>query len=562
MKIRLTSVILTVVILGVWYSPAEAARSFTIVQTPSPVALVMGTTNNQITFRVTNNSTAGEAINRVRFNINTTYTSLPNPETFVAPTGWTCTRSSNTRITCTASSATYYITPGTNKDFTFNINSVASTADRTDQLASAQGRFSGSRTYFNPNTTTSSWTWKALQMTLVPSSVNIGGGCQFTLTMTITNRSTSNLTGVTSVNKPPSTINPSPSGVSLTTTSNPTNLTLNAGQTLTMVWTYTAGSTAGTIQLTACAATGASCTTTSGTTRTSSIVTTPVITISATSCTLTATIAVTPTCLFSGGTATFTMTVSNSTGSTVNNVIPSALTRIVTGSAAIGTFTGPAPASYASIANGTSQPFTWTATVAGNVNDTYAVSGNAQANGPITTSTATSTAQDVDGYLISVDPPSVNANSTNQELTWRITNYGCTDVKQVRISIPSEWGAASITDNYSLVDQVNPPNPSTTTIENLWTISGTNPTITFDAPTSPNYVLPLISGTAQSGNFSLLFSSTPPSSTPATSIFTIRVTDTSSLFLDLQAPVTVADFNTGASNPNENDTNTVREDIR
>ena len=558
MKIQVVTVVLAVIILGGWYSSDEAARSFTIVQTLSPVELVMGTTNNTMTFRVTNYSTAGEPITAVRFNTNTTYTALPNPETFVAPTGWTCTRNSGTQITCTASNSTYYITPGTNKDFKFNINSVATTTDRTDQLASAQARFSGSRTWRTPNTTTSSWTWKALQMTLVPSSFNVGNGCQFTLTMTITNRSTSNLASVTSLAKPPNSTGATPAGVSVSTTSNPGNPPVNAGATGTMQWTYTAGATAGTIQLTACATTGASCTTTSGTTRTSSIVTTPAITINSTSCTLTAVITVSPPCLFSGGTATFTMTVTNNTGSTVTNVLPSALTRIVTGSAAIGAFaTGPLPASYASIVNNTSQPFTWTATVAGNVNDTYAVSGFATANGPITTSTATSTPQDIDGYLITVDPPSGNANSTNQELTWKVTNYGCADVKQVRISIPPEWSAASITDNYSLVDQVNPPNPSTTTIENLWTFGGTNPTITFDAPTSPNYVLPQ----TQSGNFSLLFSSTPPSSTPATSIFTVRVTDTGSLSLDLQVPVSVADFNTGASNPNENDTNTIREDI-
>jgi hypothetical protein len=256
------------------------------------------------------------------------------------------------------------------------------------------------------------------------------------------------------------------------------------------------------------------------------------------------------------------MTVSNSTGSTVNNVIPSALTRIVTGSAAIGTFTGPAPASYASIANGTSQPFTWTATVAGNVNDTYAVSGFAQANGPITTSTANSTAQDIDGYLISVDPPSTNANSTNQELTWTITNYGCADVKQVRISIPPEW-TGSVTDNYSLVEQFNPPNPGTNPInpiENLWTVSGTGP-VTFDSPASPNYVLPVVVGSAKEGNFSLLFSSTPASPTPA-STFTVRITDTTNAFVDLQTAVAVDPFNTGTPNPNENDTNTIREDIR
>ena len=152
-------------------TPAEAAVSFTAVQT-SPAELVMGT--RPVTYRITNTSTNNEVINRIRFNLaNNTYTSYPNPETFTAPAGWTCTRSSNTRVQCTGTMPT---TPGLNYgDFTFNIKNVVTTYDRTDKLTTVQARFTGSNTQYNPNPLpTTGWTWKALEMTLAPAPTNIG----------------------------------------------------------------------------------------------------------------------------------------------------------------------------------------------------------------------------------------------------------------------------------------------------------------------------------------------------------------------------------------------------
>jgi hypothetical protein len=554
MKIRLISVVLAVIILAAWQSSAEAARNYTATQIPMPVELVMGSAH-PITYRIANtNAVGGETMTRVRFNLaNNTYTTLPNPETFVAPTGWTCTRSSNTRITCNPSNSTYYITPTNYKDFTFNINSAALTQDHTDQLSTVQARFSASgTTYYNPTSLQSSWTWRSLSMTLVPSTFNVGGGCQFTLTMTVTNKSTSAITGVTSVPKPPTL-----TGVSATTVSNPAAFNLNAGATGTMVWTYTAGVTAGTLTFTAYAQDSA-------TTRKSLSVTTSTITISAVSCTLTTTILVTPACLFTGDTATFVMTVTNTTGATVTTVTPSALTKA--GTAAIGTFTGPAPASIASIANGASGTFTWTAPVTGNVSDTYYVTGFATATGPLTTATATSNTEDVDGYGITVSPASTNVGSTNQELIWTITNTGCADVKQVQITVPAGW-PVPVTDSYSVIDQFNPPNPGSNPIdpiENIWAFSTLGNTVTFAAPASPPNpynLLPLVSP-AKSGTFSLVFPTTPAAT--GTSSFQITITDTNNRSVTPPTTdVTVYNFNTSnPNNPNANDTDTIREDIR
>lgn len=246
----------------------------------------------------------------------------------------------------------------------------------------------------------------------------------------------------------------------------------------------------------------------------------------------TITIAVTPDCLYSGSMATFTMTVTNNTGGTINTVTPSALTKYVTGAANIGAFTGPSPASIASLANGASGTFTWTATVTGNINDTYYVTGYATSASPAyTTATATSNTEDIDGYIVTVNPAATYAGSTNEELVWTIRNYGCNTISNVLITVPAGWTAS--TDGYALV---------TNTIGNqidTWTLSGT----TFTSDSSTNNV--------QQGstvnNFYLRFSATPSVIVATNYTFNITVTDATSptpIVTVIPTTVTVNPFNT------------------
>lgn len=225
----------------------------------------------------------------------------------------------------------------------------------------------------------------------------------------------------------------------------------------------------------------------------------------------TAAISVTPACLYSGSAATFTMTVTNGTGGAIDTVAPSALTK--GGTATIGAFAGPSPASIASIADGASGIFTWTAPVTGNVNDTYFVTGYATSATPaFTTATATSNTEDIDGYIVTVSPASTYAGSKNQDLTWTIANYGCNEISSVMINVPGGWTGS--TDGYALV---------TNTVGNLvdtWTFSGT--TFTSDS---------LINNVQQGStvnNFSMRFSATPSVSVPTPYTFNITVTDASS----------------------------------
>ena len=558
-SVRKQTLLLLLFFVGPILIPAtvHAARSFTVTQVTSPAEFVMGTAQ-PITFTIRNTSTAGETVTQVQFNVSGTYTYFP-PQTVTVP-NWTCTLSRATggnyrRITCSANATAYRIAPGASLDYTFNIinNTTNSTADRNDVLNSVVASFwVGTRTRTRTLNNQGAWTWKSLFMTLTPSSPSVGSGCQFTLTMSVTNRSTSNglvispvpsprptatVTGGASVN------NPAPS---------PASLTLNAGATGIITWTYTlSGASGGTVRFTACASTTGSCTTVSGTSRTSSSVTSSTVTIaSGLSCGLTAAISNNPACLFSGNIATFVMTVTNTTGNPVTNVAPSALTRITSGSAVIGAFTGPTPSSIGTIANNASGTFTWTAVVTGNPNDTYAVSGYATANGPLQTATATSPTQDVDGFSVTVN--TAVADSSNEDLTWTVTNYGCANLNQVTIAIPGGWTFDG-TDAYALVSN------TTGTEVDSWTWSYSAGAVTFSSPSSTDRIplLPL----PNTGSFSLLFSQTP--SAAGTSVFNVTVTDdTSPTPMTQTIPTTVTTTSFDPGGPNATGTGVWHEDVR
>jgi hypothetical protein len=389
-------------------------------------------------------------------------------------------------------------------------------------------------------------------MTLVPAPTSVGTGCQFTLTMTVTNRSTANLTNITSILKPPSPTYTG--GANVVTASSPANLNLNAGAMGTMVWTYTLTGPAGaTAKFTACASTGGSCATNSGTSRTSSPVTSSAETVAAgLSCGLTAAITNSPACLFPGNTATFMMTVTNTTGTAVTNVLPSALTRIVTGAAVIGAFS-PIAQTAISIPNNGAGTFTWTAPVTGNPNDQYSVQGFATANGPITTATVISTpVQDVDGYLVSgasVTPIITYAGSNNAELNWTVANFGCSKINQVSIAAPGGWPAA--TDPYALVSN------TTGTLVDSWTpLAGT----TFMSPSSTDRIPASLPNT---GDFYLLFSPTPAA---GTYLFNVTITDdTLPVAVTQVIPTTVTVLPYDSSTPgagNYTETNIWHEDIQ
>jgi hypothetical protein len=532
-----------------WQPPAHATRVFTQSMTsPSPAQFDMASTSTGV-FRITNTNTGantGERIYQARFCLNsgTTFSS-----TTTAPAGWTRTSFSTTSVIFQATSWANAIALSGSLDFSVVMIIRTTTADVTDNLRDIRSYYSNTTTgppFTTAGTVTHSaptpWTDKSLVVTLTSSSLSVPQNCAsaFTLTMQVTNKSTSNITGVVSVPKPPTLV--TTGGATATTVSNPANLTLNAGTNGTFVWTYNTGPNAGTLTFSASAqdSTG---------TRTSRTITAAVITVTNTSC-FTAAFPTaapffpnpSPDCVFSGDTVTFTMQVTNNSGVPLLNVQPSALTK--GGTATIGTITGPAPASVATLTNGASTNFVWTAPITGNVFDTYTVLGNATATGGLVTANASSdTAANIDGFTV-VAGPDTNAFSNNQEITLTVTNNGtgCNPAKSVSIPIPAGWTWSG--DAYSLVTIGAGP------VE-TWTVSGAGPVV-FTAPVGQE--LPVNS----SGDFTLTFT-TPSVASTTVYTFSPTVTDTLPRTMTPSDTVTVNPFNSGSPSPNDTNPGTWRE---
>jgi hypothetical protein len=353
--------------------------------------------------------------------------------------------------------------------------------------------------------------------------------------MTVTNKTSGTLNAIVPVPSPRPTANTTSANVDNPAPA-PASLNLNAGAQGTIVWTYKltdTGAAGGSVYFTACASTNNSCATNSGVSRTSATVSTITVNLNpALVCGFSVTsFTNNPDCLYSGDIATFVMVVSNTTGAAVNNVTPSALVCI--GPAVIGlpacTFaTGPSPA-MANINSGATGTFTWTAAVAGNPNDTYSVQGSAT-NGVLTTAIATSTVRDVDGY--SVNAGTTNADSSDAEITWNITNWACSDIDQVSIAIPGNWTFDD--DGYALVKNMAGVD------DDLWNRPAGSTTFTAQAAADR------IPSGGSIGGFALLFAQTPVA--PGNYNFNVTITDALGVVRVMPSAVTVNNYNTGGLN--------------
>jgi hypothetical protein len=536
--------------------PAYATQTFTITQT-SPAAgtaVDMGTTQ-AVTFQVANNNTApdnGQRIYLMRFRTTSpTYFSSAT----TAPAGWKL----NTAIGATTTSITFQaltwndaIAVGTPVNFTVAIKLRTNTGDYTETMRDARATYTNNTTPLSQvgsritKASPANLAVKSLAITSfqttdlagVPTST-INAGVGFKLVMTVKNLSTTNTASVIQTNPiqpsqakagtwnavPPAT--PNWTG----TVYNPNPLTLAPGASGTITFTYgTNIADSGTVKFTANART------TSGTTMTSRSLDSNILSVSP----LNASIAVTPTCIFSGGTATFTMTVTNN-GAAVINLVPSGPTRF--GTAAIGAFSAPTYAPTPPLLPPTTCPgslagggakcdIIWTAAVTGTVDvvnpkPNFWVTGSVSANaGLIASPVVTSNTVDVDDYIVSVAPVSTSASSTNEELTWTVTNRGCANVDSVAITVPGGWTFGG--DAYSLVTD------TTLTDIETWTVAGTTFTAPLNnAPLADPGRMPL----DQDGQFMLVFPATP--TVTGNSNFTVRVTDENGTFVDKTTTVTV-----------------------
>ncbi len=532
---------------------AEAARTFTVVQSPATVPLPkypMRTTQ-ALSYTITNTSTggnAGERIYRCRFRIN-------NGSTFAnataAPAGWTRTAYSTTSVTFQATSwANSIAVGGPATAFTLQILMTSAAADANQTLRDVRCNFTltttgppfgntGNPTVGGGGAGVSGWTITSLQITsfvitdLAGTPVTaITAGTSFRLVMTVLNQSTATQNPIASNPNPPTPTKTGTVTQTLTgTVGSPLNLASGASGTITFTYS-TVATDIGTIFFTASAQRSA--------TVTSPTATSPSLAVSA----FTAALASSRSCQYAGSNITITMTLVNGYPYSITNITPT-LTPVA--GAPVTLVSGPTPATVATLAAGANTNITWTYQVNSvGATNPFTFSGSATGtantvgNPPVTTPTAISASITRGDFAGTISPTAVNASSTNVEMTVTITNNGCAAVNSVAITPPGGWAASA--DTYSVVTLAAGP------VE-TWTVAGT----TFTSPNAANQ-MPVAFG----GDFAVVFSSTPVATGAGT--FTVRVTDANGLFADVPLGITVSAYLSGTLN--NADTRAWREDFR
>lgn len=546
-------------ISGMWWIPAQAARSFSVSQTsptPAPGQFDMGTTQS-VTLSITNTSTgtnSAEKVFQVQFQLSTTCTAPCTLTTFssstAAPAGWTRTALSSSSVTFRANSFSTAV--GTSvaplsASFTLVIVTGSFTADQSQTFSRITARFSANTNFGSAHSVNctgtgtcgslGSWKVMSLQITSFQTTDTSGtpvsavaAGVSFRIVITVKNISSATQNGIVA--------NPSPPNVTKTGTwfgtspncsltgTNPSPLNLGAGASGTITYTCTTHvappnpTDSGSVTY---SVTNVRNSTNTATSR-SAISNT--LSVSPMTATITVAASATPTaCLFAGGNATFTLTVTNNTGGIVTSVSPTLNPPTVANGANVGAYsawtTSPLGCD-SSLGIGLSCVFTSTATtsVTGSYpsslpQPSFFTTGFASATSggsTITTPVTTSNTENILEYLVSVSPVTIYASSTNVALDWNMANLGCTNVSSVAItSIPAGWILSTDpTYAYSLVTD------TAGRLSDTWSISGT----TFTAAPDATYQVPV--GNLDN-DYYLLFSATP--STTGTSTFTVVVTD-------------------------------------
>ncbi len=387
------------------------------------------------------------------------------------------------------------ITPGNALTFNIVLTPIAAASDVTnDTLLDAKVKSPGG---FARQGGLPTWTRRSLEavLTATPESTGVGG--VITLVMQVTNRSTATQTGITASPAVPTASSPIvtntagpyygsallSSGIDASTTTIPVTslsefpssgailvdseqifftgkdvpgssltggvrgyggttaavhsggafvysldtFSLAAGATRSITWKYSADST-GTVYFTA-RATNASASAKSVNGNSNNVVIGN----------FTASLAVNPTGLVSGQSATVEMTVTNNGVAALVNVLPSALTPCP-GGATETLSSGPAPSSISSLAPGSSGTFQWTYSMTGSNGQAYCLSGNAAADGPVASNTATSNTGAISRYTATVSPTLITSGAAPQTFTWTIYNGGACSLEKVEIYIPLQGG--------------------------------------------------------------------------------------------------------------------------
>lgn len=466
---------------------------------PAGTEVVMDDPQASIPVTVINNGPSRD-IRSITFNIDTAKYSF-SPST-VPPAGWCVNSVSDSSInfqlvqnggSCSSGSTVSRIEPFENLVFNIGVVALAVVSDSSDGFSTVTVT---SQNGFTMSGGAPSWTKRSLDASITASPVSVGTGDTITVSMQVTNRSTSTKTDLSSTPDPPSSSSPIVSAIGgpffsstlLTNTLNATSTTVNVSSTsgFASSGTLTIGSEevcySGT---TATAFTGAArgC---NGTTaashpapgvvygmdafslaagQTGAVMWTynadstgtvyftarasaagaasPVVSSNSVIIgDFTASLLLFPASVIDGQNINVEMTVTNNGNSALVNAAPS-LSRCG-GGATETLVTGPSPAFIPSLSKGSSGVFSWTYRITGQVGQFYCFNGIATANGPVLTNSAASNIGRISVYSVSTAPSAVISGAANVTISWNVYNGGGCDIREVEIGIPPAWSCASV----------------------------------------------------------------------------------------------------------------------
>jgi len=331
-----------------------AAASFTL-SLPADSRVTIDSPS-RLVFKVTNTD-AAEGLSRITLRFPSGYR-LTNGS---APPGWTVDLSTGGEIsfrTSDEAKCTGAIAPGSALVFGVEVVGPASRSVTPDSLVSAQAEQSCRGVAVDPPATLPSWDRLGIEAALAAGPPILGLGGTVTVTLTVTNRSTVDLSDISPLLSPTGT-----GGVSGVAGPTPGNLTLAPGASGSMTWTARAVSP-GTVSF-------------SGQAVSKSVTSPSVRSDTLYVADLDVSLSVTPEQVVSGQDVRVEMTVTNRGPIRVTNVTPSSLA--FGGTAVSSAAAGPSPASLPVLEPGQSTAFAWAATIVGKGGETYAFSGWASA---------------------------------------------------------------------------------------------------------------------------------------------------------------------------------------
>ena len=417
---------------GLLASPLlQTTYTYTIAATDDS-AVIMGDMVDTLSFVLTNTGNdSGKPIDYVRLDFDATYYDVSYATT--APDGWSVDEVKNagagqTYVVYTADSGSDGLAPNDSVVFSVGAVGVSSgvferdTADQTDALGSATVRYATFAPKKQDETFTlqgsiASWPRRGLALNIVAEPPSVAVGEYITVTLVVDNRSTASQSGITS------TLIVTPTGlVTPTTGPTPSSLTLASGAFDVITYTYQAA-TEGTATFYGSAANSS---VTSDEEQSNEVVIGD----------FTALLEAAPTSIVAGQDVTVRLRVYNNTGGTLGNVRPSTLGFV--GGATVDSFSGPSPAVVASLPDGSTTTFEWTYTITGTVGSTYAFTGTASANGPLTTNVAQSNSGSLSEFSGFVTPPRVGVGTaTPLDLVFTVANKGGVTINQIEFTLPT-----------------------------------------------------------------------------------------------------------------------------